>query len=215
MGPEEEELVERAQSDTAEAPDLRDREAHMRQRALAVLDMADSDLFETETLADFTIPDRASLYRSVTCDACGVPTMSIRTRQLHDLTLCASCYEEEIRSCVVLRPLGLVTHATEGDTGPRGHASVEATIALADESIAASLGVEPGGQLQVVYQRETREQSGHVQQRARGRLGPSQAIGFCTTTLVRLDGNVVVVSGLDAAEGSLVLALQPGLTGCL
>ena len=122
---------------------------------------------------------------------------------------------------VVYRPIGHVENEFKDVAAPEAIASGEARIVL-DPALAAGLdGLEPGQQVMVLFHFH-RSQGYDLRQHPRAdpnaplrgvfslrsprRPNP---IGLTVVELLALAGNVLVVRGLDAIDGTPVLDLKP------
>jgi formylmethanofuran dehydrogenase subunit E len=64
----------------------------MEQRALAVLEVPEDQLFDVRVVAPEP-PERNRVMKQTSCDACGEPVMISRVRQHQGRTLCIPCFE--------------------------------------------------------------------------------------------------------------------------
>ncbi len=91
--PERQALFEKVRADTAtEAERRRYWELH-EERALAVLKIAEEQLFEVREV-QANVPQRARVHTSIPCDECGEMTMETRIRRFDGRNLCIPCFEQ-------------------------------------------------------------------------------------------------------------------------
>lgn len=63
------------------------------QRALAVLDLPEAQLFDIQQMVA-EVPGKARLNKSITCEECGEPTMETRICRFDGRNLCIPCFEK-------------------------------------------------------------------------------------------------------------------------
>ena len=223
LSPEQEAIVAKGRSPEASPGDLQALDALWRQRALAVLDVAEEALFDVEQLDGYAIPDKASLYPSLKCDGCGRMTMASRMQTLGDQNLCVSCHTAATQwDEIVLRPIGRVHNdLIAGQAPPRARSQssrievrpeyAQGLIGLADQErlqviFAFDRAPEPTSLLQHPQGEETREKRGVFGLRSPQRPNP---IGMTAVRLLRIEGPNLWVSGLDAWNGSPILDIKP------
>ena len=90
--PERKALAEKIGARTATEADQRRYWELMAERALAVLEIPEERLFEVR-LIEATVPRRARVQASLTCEECGEPTMETRIRRYMGRNLCIPCFE--------------------------------------------------------------------------------------------------------------------------
>jgi formylmethanofuran dehydrogenase subunit E len=225
---EERALIERVRSGQGSPEDESLFDGLWRRRSLAMLDPADDDLFEVHELADWDIPDRASLHRSFRCTACGELTMATRLRRLGERDLCVACYEAaatqgdaDAASSRMVRPIGVVRSPLDAATAtPR--AQVEARIEIYPEFADGLLGIEACERLQVLFELDRAPVGAPLHQHPRGdQSQPRRGVfalrsphrpnplGLTTVRLLGVEGHVLRVDGLDAWDGTPVLDIKP------
>ncbi len=194
-----------------------------RERALAVLEADEEELYDIEPLDGFTMPERAQVLPSVRCEACGEMAMSSRVRKLGDRSLCVPCYRAAKPASTMMEPIGIVHNDLQADVAPPMARSARSTITVYPQYTRGLLGIEGCELLQVLFALDRAPQdAAPLQQRRRGdpqeplrgvfavrsprRPNP---IGLTTVKLLHIEGNTLTVAGLDAWDGTPVLDIKP------
>lgn len=92
LSEEEEALMKRVREGNGSAEDVAKSEAIQQARTETILTMPLDELMTMSTIEP-KIPERARIYRSVKCDACGEHTMEVRLRLVNGKTYCPECFE--------------------------------------------------------------------------------------------------------------------------
>ena len=222
LDPEQESLVERVSSGEASETDRKAFWELWRQRAFAVLEAKESELFDIRVLDDFSVPDRASIHASMRCDVCGERTMVTRVHYLEGKTLCTPCYERPIASWLVIRLIGVVHNELGPYESPSRARSVESTITIYSEYAEGLEGIETCQKLQILFCFDRAPDDAPLQQHPMGdRSRPKRGvfalrsphrpsgIGLTTVTLLGVKKSTLAVAGLDAWDGTPVLDIKP------
>ncbi|MBN1401682.1 MAG: tRNA (N6-threonylcarbamoyladenosine(37)-N6)-methyltransferase TrmO [Anaerolineae bacterium] len=219
----DEAIIARGRSDDASCEEVEALNALWRQRALAILDLDEDALLEIEELTDFQIPDKASLHPSIRCERCGQMTMATRIQVLDGRNLCIACYAAETGGQgVSLRSIGVVHNdLVPGEALSRARSSAS-RIELWPEYAEGLLGIEAYERLQILFCLHEAPANAPLRQHPQGDLqrprrgvfalrSPHRPnpIGLTTVRLLEVEGNELVVSGLDAWDGSPVLDIKP------
>lgn len=222
LPPETEALVERVRAGQGTAADQEAYAALWHERALALMEANEKDLFEVAWLRDYTPPDRAQIHASVRCQRCGEMAMAPRTLRLAGRVLCLPCAQKAAEEGVLLRPIGVVHNELVPHQAPSRARSPSSTITIAPELAPALLGLAPGDRLQVIFVFDKAPADAPLQQRRR--RDPNEPlrgvfalrsphrpnpIGLTTVKLLAVEGNVLTVADLDAWDGTPVLDLKP------
>ena len=89
--PERQALVEKIKAGTASGAEQARYWELQEDRALAVLDMPEEQLFDVRQVA-VEVPKRARLNASINCEECGEPTMETRIRRIDGRNVCIPCF---------------------------------------------------------------------------------------------------------------------------
>lgn len=223
--PEVEALRQRVRCGEASAEGLEAVEALWRERSLAVLDVEEDELYDLQTLEGYVLPERASVCRSVRCDACGEMAMASRMRLLDGMSLCVPCYERAAGPAIAMRAIGVVNSDLKPKLSPPRAKSPRSVIRVHSEYADGLLGLSPGDQVEVLYCFD-RSPLGKVplRQHPRGdRSAPVRGvfglrsprrpnpIGLSTVRVLQVENNLLVVSGLDAWDGTPMLDIKPSV----
>jgi len=95
--PERQALFEKIKAGTATEPEERRYWELQGERALAVLDLPEEQLFEVREV-QAGVPKRARMHSSLPCDKCGEMVMETRIRRCDGRNLCIPCFEQ-VESC--------------------------------------------------------------------------------------------------------------------
>jgi len=192
-------------------------------RALStVLAMWDSRLSRGTSLAD-----GAGLSSSIPRDVCSERTTASLALHLHGKSLSPPCPETDLASRIAMRPIGIV-HNELGPhrSPPRAHGD-RSTITVHAEYADGLLALGSCEKLHILFcfdralakkvplhQHPMGDRGlpvrGVFALRSPHRPNP---IGLTTVTLLRVEGNVLTVSGLDAWDGTPVLDIKPFIGG--
>jgi tRNA-Thr(GGU) m(6)t(6)A37 methyltransferase TsaA len=223
-------LVDRARSEDASPEDREAFAALWRRRAREVLEADESELFAVERLDDYEISDKAEIHPSVRCEGCGQMTMRTRVSQLDGRSLCPKCYQQALAereaSCVVFEPIGTVENELTPHSAPSHAKSPRSTIRVKSHYAAALEGLEVSDHLQILFCFDKAPQEAPLQQHPRGdRDRPKRGvfalrsphrpndIGLTTVEVLEVGEDQLVVSGLDAWDGTPVLDIKPYVEG--
>jgi formylmethanofuran dehydrogenase subunit E len=220
---QDEATIARGRSDDASPEEIQALNALWRQRALAILDLDEDEFLQVEELTDFQIPDKASLHPSIRCERCGQMTMATRIQVLDGHNLCIACYEAAIGGrSVSFRPIGVVHNELVPGEAPSRARSPASRIEIWPEYVGGLLGIEAHERLQVVFCFDKapadapllQHPQGDVQRPRRGVFAlrsphRPNPIGLTTVRLLAVEGNELIVAGLDAWDGSPVLDIKP------
>ncbi|MEA3408689.1 MAG: tRNA (N6-threonylcarbamoyladenosine(37)-N6)-methyltransferase TrmO [Chloroflexota bacterium] len=230
LSAEEEALVERARTPGASPQDREDFAALWRRRAQAILEADEGELLVVERLDDYEIPGKAELHPSIRCEECGQMTMSTRIFEFEGRSLCIKCYRRAVAeredSCFVFEPIGVVENDWEPHAAPPRNVHSRSKIKIEDPYIAALEGIEESNRLQILFCFDRAPQKVPLQQHPRGnRDRPKRgvfalrsphrpnAIGLTTVEVLAVQDDGLVVSGLDAWNGTPVLDIKPYVKG--
>jgi len=198
-----------------------------RKRALAVLVAEEDELFDTQILREFAFPERASIARSIRCDACGEMTMACRMLHLDGRSLCLPCAEAALASRITMQPIGMVHNKLKSGRSKACAHSPQSTISVYPEYAKGLRAIESCERLEILFCFDrARTESVPLRQHPMGdRNLPARGvftlrsprrpnpIGLTTVTLTRVEGNTLTVSGLDAWDGTPVLDIKPSIGG--
>ncbi len=222
LAPEVEALVERVRAGQGSVADEEAYAALWRERALALMEAEEADLFEVTWLGDYTPPDRAQIHASVHCQRCGEMVMAPRSLRLAGRVLCLPCAQKEAAEAILMRPIGVVHNELVPHQAPSRARSPSSTITIAPEFVPALLGLVPSDRLQILYAFDKAPTDAPLQQRRR--RDPTEPlrgvfalrsphrpnpIGLTTVKLLAVEGNVLTVADLDAWDGTPVLDIKP------
>ena len=210
---------DRAGSSASAASGEQTREA----RALAVLDAAEEDLFVTEWLAEFPLPEPAQVYPSVRCDVCGEMAMCTRVHSFGDRHICEGCYREMYGAPLTLRPIGVIHNHLVPHQAPPRTQEPRSTIEVYPAYANALLRIEACTHLQVLFAFDKAPREGvSLQQHPQGNTSKPlrgvfalrsphrpNPVGLTTVELLGVEGSQLIVSGLDAWDGTPVLDIKP------
>jgi formylmethanofuran dehydrogenase subunit E len=222
LPPETEALMARVRAGQGSAADQEAYAALWRERALALMEAAEEDLFEVTPLRDYTPPERAQIHASVRCQRCGELVMAPRSQRLGARVLCLPCAQQEAAEGFLMRPIGVVHNELVPHQAPSRARSPSSTITIVPEFAPALLGLAPGDRLQIIYAFDKAPTDAPLQQRRR--RDPNEPlrgvfalrsphrpnpIGLTTVKLLAVEGNVLTVADLDAWDGTPVLDIKP------
>jgi formylmethanofuran dehydrogenase subunit E len=91
--PERQALFEKVRADTATEVERRRYWELHEERALAVLNIPEEQLFEVREV-QANVPQHARVHTSIPCDECGEMTMETRIRRFDGRNLCIPCFEQ-------------------------------------------------------------------------------------------------------------------------
>jgi formylmethanofuran dehydrogenase subunit E len=220
---QEEAIIARGRSDEASPEEVQALNAFWRRRALAILDLDEDELLQVEELTDFQIPDKASLHASIRCEHCGQMTMATRIQVLDGRNLCIACYDAETGGKrIFFNPIGVVHNELVSGEAPSRARSPSSRIEVSPEYVEGLLGIEAHERLEIVFCFDKapsdapllQHPQGDVQRPRRGVFAlrsphRPNPVGLTTVRLLAVEGNELVVSGLDAWDGSPVLDIKP------
>ncbi|MGM0400671.1 MAG: tRNA (N6-threonylcarbamoyladenosine(37)-N6)-methyltransferase TrmO [Chloroflexota bacterium] len=153
---------------------------------------------------------------------------STNTWHLEERALCPRCYQDAFEevSCFVFGPVGVVENELEPHAAPPCRQSPRSTIRVEPEYIAALEGIGEGDHLQILFCFDKAPQEAPLQQHPRGDRNRSKrgvfalrsphrpnAIGLTTVKVLEVGEAELIVSGLDAWNGSPVLDIKPYVEG--
>jgi tRNA (adenine37-N6)-methyltransferase len=122
---------------------------------------------------------------------------------------------------LLVRAIGYVENAFDEPTAPDPIRSAEARVILDSSLVEGLKGLEPGQQIMVIYYFHLSEGYDLLQHprgdQSRSKLGVfalrsprrPNPIGVTVAELVCIEGNVLLLRGLDALDGTPVLDLKP------
>lgn len=191
-------------------------------RVAALMSAPLTELLLIEELRGYSPPDKAQILPSRPCAACNQPTMASRLFALAGRELCFGCLQRELDGAVLLRPIGVVhSDLIAGQAPPRAR-SEHAVIELDERYTPALLRIEEHSQLQVLFWFDRAPQQAQLQQHRMGDAStPPRGVfglrsphrpnplGLTTVRLLTAEGNRLIVSGLDAWDGTPVLDIKP------
>lgn len=222
---EDEALVGRGRSSVASEKDREALSALWRERAMALLEADENELFDVQLLEGFEVPSKAGIHPSVRCDGCGQMTMATRVHRLEGRLLCIPCLEEALASRVVMRPIGIVRKDLGVHRTRTRARSAESVIVVYPEYADGLVGIEGCGQLQILYCFDKAPGDAPLKQHPMGdHSAPERGvfalrsphrpnpIGLTTVRLLHVRGAELTVSGLDAWDGTPVLDIKPHVT---
>jgi formylmethanofuran dehydrogenase subunit E len=90
--PERQALLERIKVGSASTVEQNRYWELQEERAMAVLDLPEAQLFEVQQMAA-EVPKKARLNASINCEECKEPTMETRIRRFDGRNLCIPCFE--------------------------------------------------------------------------------------------------------------------------
>lgn len=91
--PERKALLEKIKTGTASDAEQKRYWELQEERALAVLDLPEAQLFDVRQVAA-EVPMKARINASICCEECGEPTMETRIRRFDGRNLCIPCFEK-------------------------------------------------------------------------------------------------------------------------
>ena len=221
MTPEQKALVARIRGGGASPDDLTAYTALWEVRGYAVLERPLEALFRIEEFSDYPAPPHARMEPSVACDNCGALVMASRLSDIGGRRLCAACAPVRGSDGLTVTAIGVVRNDLSPDSPPRvcsARSRLEIEPAYAD----ALLGLEPGRHIDVLFYFDRSSEVVPLQQRRYGdpsnppsgvfalrsprRLSP---IGVTRVEILEVEPYALVVSGLDAWDGSPVIDIKP------
>ena len=227
LDPGEDALFQRVRLGQASESERSALQAAWRKRALAVLEAEERDLFDIQVLRESALADGAGLSSSIPRDVCSERTTASLALHLHGKSLSPPCPETALASRIAMRPIGIV-HNELGPyrSPPRAH-SDWSTITVHAEYADGLLALGSCEKLHILFcfdralakkvplhQHPMGDRGlpvrGVFALRSPHRPNP---IGLTTVTLLRVEGNVLTVSGLDAWDGTPVLDIKPFIGG--
>ncbi len=153
-----------------------------------------------------------------------------RLSQFGGRLLCPKCYRQALveseASCFVFEPIGFVKNGLASHTAPPRAQSPHSTIRTSPQYAAALEGIEASDHLQILFCFDRAPREAPLQQHPRGdRDRPKRgvfalrsphrpnAIGLTTVRVLEVGEGELIVSGLDAWDGSPVLDIKPYVKG--
>jgi len=223
LAPDEEELLRKVGSSGNSEAEGRAFQALWRERALAVLAAEEGELFEVRLPEDFVLPDRASLSRSVRCDACGELVAASHLLDLDGRSLCLPCAQDALSSRMLMRPVGTVYSELGPHRSSRLGGGVESAIVVDPRYLDGLLGIKVGSRLEILFYLDRAPREGvSLRQHPMGdRSAPVRGvfalrsphrpnpIGLTTVTVRSVEGSRLIVTGLDAWDQTPVLDIKP------
>jgi len=221
MTAEQKALVARIRAGRASAKDQAAYTALWEGRGYAVLELPLEALFRIEEIADYPAPQHARMEPSVACDNCGALVMASRLSEVGGQRLCAACAPERDVDGLTVTAIGVVRSELSPDSPPRVR-SARSRLEIEPVYADALLGLEPGRHIDVLFyfdrssdvvpllQRRygdpANPPSGVFALRSPRRLSP---IGVTRVQILEVEPYALVVSGLDAWDGSPVIDVKP------
>lgn len=221
MTPEQKALVARIRAREASATDRAAYTTLWEGRGYAVLERPLEALFRIEEFSDYPAPPHARMEPSVACDNCGALVMASRLSDIGGRRLCAACAPVRSSDGLTVTAIGVVRNDLSSDSPARvrgARSRLEIEPAYAD----ALLGLEPGRHIDVLFYFDRSSEVVPLQQRRYGdpsnppsgvfalrsprRLSP---IGVTRVEILEVEPYALVVSGLDAWDGSPVIDIKP------
>lgn len=153
---------------------------------------------------------------------------STDTLQFEERALCPTCYQDALEeiSCFVFEPVGVVENELEPHAAPPRRQSPRSTIRVKSRYLAALEGIGEGDRLQILFCFDKAPEEAPLQQHPRGdRDRPKRGvfalrsphrpnpIGLTTVKVLEVGDDSLVVSGLDAWDGSPILDIKPHVKG--
>lgn len=188
----------------------------------AVLSAPVEQLLTIEELTDYTPPENAQILPSQPCAGCGRLTMTSRLQNLAGRLLCPVCLTRELEGAALLRPIGIIHNELNAGIAPSRARSERSIIELEPRFAPALLGIEEHERLQVLYLFDRAPADAPLQQHRKtdpdkplrgvfGLRSPHRPnpLGLTTVRLLAVEGNRLVVAGLDAWDGTPVLDIKP------
>jgi len=221
--PEEAQIVSRVRDGSASDQDhVRYREI-WRRNALAILDLAEDELFEVQTLKDYALPRKAEIHPSIRCDCCGEMTMSSRIMTIDGRNLCPGCRPVLPREPIIMEPIGVIRNELAPGQAPPRAKSPRSVIQIDARYADGLRGLQTYERLDVLYcfNRLTGDERPMLQHPRGDKTRPPRGvfalrsprrpnpIGLTTVRLLQVDGGTLVVEGLDAWDGTPVLDIKP------
>ncbi len=96
--PERKELLAKIQAKTADAVERVRFKELQRRRSHAILEAPEDELHTIQEIQHAETPAMARIQPSITCGACGEPTMETRVSHMEGRPLCPPCHEQALRS---------------------------------------------------------------------------------------------------------------------
>lgn len=227
LDPGEDALFQRVRSGQASESERSALQAAWRKRALAVLEAEEHELLDVQVLRESALAAGAGLSSSIAHDASNETTMVSIALHLHGKRLSPPLPETALASHITMRPIGIV-HNELGPhrSPPRAH-SDRSTITVYPEYADGLLALESCEKLHILFCFDRAlAKNAPLQQHPMGDRGlpvrgvfalrsphRPNPIGLTTVTLLRVEGNVLTVSGLDAWDGTPVLDIKPFIGG--
>jgi formylmethanofuran dehydrogenase subunit E len=155
---------------------------------------------------------------------------STRTFQSEGRLLCTTCYRQALAErevhCVVFEPIGIVDNELTPHSAPSRAKSPRSTIRIKSQYVAALEGIAESDHLQVLFCFDKAPQEAPLQQHPRGdRDRPKRGvfalrsphrpnpIGLTTVEVLEAGEDQLIVSGLDAWDGTPILDIKPYVEG--
>jgi len=219
---EQEQLVHRVRTGQASEADRRAYDSLWRERSLQVLDEDEDSLFDVQTLDCFRLPEAAHTDASVRCEGCGEMVMSTRASSLEGRTLCPSCYRKAGGHRITMRPVAVIHNELRPGEAPPRVKSERSLIVVYPEFADALRHIEEAEELDVLFYLSHAPAQPPLLQHRRGDSSEPlrgvfalrsphrpNPIGLTTVRFLSARGNELVVSGLDAWDGTPVLDIKP------
>lgn len=220
---DEDELIRRVRAGEGSDEDRMAYEALWRERSRAILAVDEEELFEISEVEGFRLPEPARIHPSLPCDGCGEMTMATRITTVEGRRLCTACAGAEGVGVLALRPIGVVHNELRQGVTPSRARSPRSVIAVYREFSEGLAGLEAFETLEILFWFDRAPASSPLLQRRRGDPQESlrgvftlrsphrpNPIGLTTVELLEVREGEVVVSGLDAWDGTPVLDIKPG-----
>jgi len=160
------------------------------------------------------------------CARCGLAIMASLTRQVDGCTICDACWEEMGALPVRLHTVGVVRSPLCPEQPQDETGALLARLELLPELELALAGLMPGQRLDVLWLFDHAPRDFALRQHPRGdQANPKRGlfalrtphrpapIAVTTVTLQAIEGATLVVSGLDAWDGSPIADIKPAMSG--
>ncbi len=222
LSDEQQRLIARVRSGEATDGERAAYQALWEARGRAVLDAPLDELLAIEELAVYALPGAAVIEPSQQCDGCGALVMASRLTAWRGGRYCAACLQEGDRAPLAVTAIGIVENELEPDTAPPRVRSPRSRLVVYPEFRQGLEGLAPGQQAQVLFYFHGASGQAPLLQHPRGDASVAKRgvfalrsphrpspVGLTTVEILERAPDSLVVSGLDAWNGSPVIDIKP------
>ncbi len=219
---EERRLVQRVRANQADAAERAAYAELWEARGRAVLARPLEELLRVEVLDDYPLPAKAVIEPSQPCEGCGALVMASRLTLWQGRRYCADCLAQGAGAPPRVTAIGTVEDELEAGVAPPRARSPRSRLVVRPEYRQGLEGLARGQRVHVLFCFDRSPQEVPLLQHPRGDVAvprrgvfalrsprrPSP-IGLTTVEILACEPDGLVVSGLDAWNGSPVLDIKP------